>query len=831
VTKILWHSVAPWVGSGYGSQTATFAPRIKALGHDLAISAYYGLMGAKLNWRGITCYPAYAKSYGGDVIVPHAVDHFGGGPGKSFRTVADQGLIITLGDVWTFNAPLLAEMNVAAWVPVDHEHVPPAVVDWFQTMGAIPIAMSRFGERALTEVGFKPLYVPHGIDTSVFCPGDKAEARGRVGLPADAFVVAMVAANVGKDGARKAFYEQILAFGELHRKHPDAVLAIHTDVTSPYGVDIRHLLSDFPESSYWFTDQYAYKVGVPASTIADIYRAADVLTNCSWGEGFGVPIVEAEACGTPVIVTDTTAMPELVGAGWKVPGEPMWHDSQSAWARRPFIASIVAAYEEAYDRARDEQMRAQAWAFAQEYDADRVLAEHWEPALKHLADALARRGDDAARAPGRPQVRVRQADGLLWVDRGTGSEDYLGLAEHEAELAPIVDGLLSAGGVVLDVGAHVGHWALRLAGKAAQVFAVEPNPDAASGLRRNVAVNDLGNVSVLEFAAWDEVAWLRLDDPHAHTGGGSTRTVPGKPDTAGVAGMRLDTSPQLRHLDRLDLVKLDVEGADLHALRGMAGLLSRHHPVLFVECHDYCGYYTRAELEETLSRLGYQWEVAFSYQTHWSPEGPRAEPAKADYLICRPVEPAPVDAAVVAKAARHEHHASQREDELAVALAEAARVRPQTIVEIGCDAGGTLFAWRQLCDAVYGITLADNSYAAGGSARPLACHGAQVHIGDSHDPAALEWLRDQLDGDPVDVLVLDGDHSAEGVRADLANFGPLVRSGGLILMHDIDSRTDPRAQVHQVWPELAERHITSTVRPPTGDGYGWGIIHVGEPWT
>jgi FkbM family methyltransferase len=640
--KLLWHSVAPWVGSGYGQQTATFAPRIKALGHDLAISAYYGLMGAKLNWRGITCYPAYARSYGGDVIVPHAVDHFGGGPGKSFRTVADQGLIITLGDVWTFNAPLLAEMNVASWVPVDHEHVPPAVASWFEVMGAIPIAMSRFGERALTEAGFKPLYVPHGIDTSIFCPGDKAEARARVGLPEDAFVVAMVAANVGKDGARKAFYEQILAFGELHRKHPDAVLAIHTDVTSPYGVDIRHLLSDFPEKSYWFTDQYAYKVGVPASTIADIYRAADVLTNCSWGEGFGVPIVEAQACGTPVVVSDTTSMPELVGAGWKVPGEPMWHDSQSAWARRPFIASIVAAYEEAYEQARGEEMRAQAWGFAQEYDADRVMAEHWEPALKQLADALTRRGEDAARAPGRPQVRVREADGLLWLDRGKGTEDYLGLGEHEAELLGIVEPLLPDGGVLLDVGAHVGHYTLRLAGKASQVFAVEPNPAAVSGLRRNLALNDITNVTVLELAAWDEKTWLMLDDPHGHEGGGSTRTVDstGPDDTrSAVRADRLDASPELHRLDRLDLVKLDVEGADLNALWGMAELLARHRPVLFVECHDYAGYYERADLEALLTELGYGWEVAFTYETHWSPNGPLTEPVKADYLICRPVTP------------------------------------------------------------------------------------------------------------------------------------------------------------------------------------------------
>jgi len=637
--KIIWHSVHPSVGSGYGQQTATFTPRIRDMGHDLAISAYYGVQGFMTSYRGIKCYPAYAKSYGSDVIIPHAVDHFGGGPGHTFRDVADKGLIITLGDVWTFTQPLLAEMNVASWVPIDHEEAPPAVVNWFQMSGAVPIAMSRFGERALRDVGLDPLYVPHGIDTGVFRPGDKVEARERVGLPKDAFVVAMVAANNGRDGSRKAFYEQILAFGELRRKHPDAVLAMHTDVTSPFGVDIRHLLSDFPEGSFLFTDQYAYKVGVPAAQIADIYRAADVLTNTSWGEGFGVPIIEAQACGTPVVVTDTTAMPELVGAGWKVPGERMWHDSQSAWARRPLISGITDAYEQAYDQV-DEHMSARAWAFAQDYDADHVLQEYWKPALERLETALDKRRDEKP-APARRVTTVREADGLAWLDHGPNSGDAIGWADHEKELKPIIEPLLPDGGVLLDVGAHVGHWSLRLAAKASRIHAVEANPATAQILRRNLALNDITNVSVLEFAAWDEDTWLTLEDPNSQDHGGSTRTVPMGPaddkEHVEVPAKRLDQTPDLQELGRLDLVKLDVEGADIHALRGMAGLLAQHKPTLFIETHDVYGYYARGDLEAALTELGYTWSVAHTIETYWTPDGVADEPGYADYLVCKPV--------------------------------------------------------------------------------------------------------------------------------------------------------------------------------------------------
>jgi FkbM family methyltransferase len=632
--KILWHSVAPWAPSGYGQQTALFAPPIKALGHDLVISAYYGLQGADLDWHGIKCLPSYSKMYGADTIVPHALWHFGAGGDDvtKLRDAANRGLVITLTDVWVLDAPLLPDLAVAAWAPIDHETVPPAVQHWFGQTGAIPIAMSRFGERAMREIGLEPIYVPHGVDTSVFFPGDKAEARARIGLPEDAFVVAIVAANVGKDGARKAFAEQITAFAELRRRHSDAVLVLHTDIDAGVGVRIRDLIDDLPEGSCVYTDQYMFKRGLPASKVADIYRAADVYSNTSWGEGFGICIIEAQACGTPVIVTDTTAMPELAGAGWKVPGEPLWHDSQRAWARRPLLAGIIDAYEKAYDGARDEDLRAQAWAFAQAYDVANVMAEYWEPALKTLETALDRRRDDALTTPKAAtlETTLRQADGLLWLDRGNRTDDWIGWSKHEETLGPILDGLLPDGGVFLDVGAHIGRWSLRLAGKASWVYAVEPNPETGKSLVKHLVLNEIKNVSRIPVAAWDVHAQLRLDDANNRLAGGSTRTLEVAEaeatdpvsSEAWVPARPLDDVLELQAADRIDLIKMDVEGADLHALRGMAGLIAKHRPAMVVECHDQYGYYTRAELEAVLTDLGYVWDEV-KYLT-------------SPYLVCTP---------------------------------------------------------------------------------------------------------------------------------------------------------------------------------------------------
>lgn len=161
-----------------------------------------------------------------------------------------------------------------------------------------------------------------------------------------------------------------------------------------------------------------------------------------------------------------------------------------------------------------------------------------------------------------------------------------------------------------------------------------------------------------------------------------------------------------------------------------------------------------------------------------------------------------------------------------------ATIKPRVIVEIGCDRGGTLYAWRQICPRVYGITGVDNSQAAGGSGKPLDAHGATVRVGDSHDPAAWDWLvcRIQADGaplgQPVDVLVIDGDHSYDGVRDDFERYAPLVRRGGLVLLHDIAVVDDPRAEVHRLWPELAGRFRTSEIRSSRPPTYGWGVVHL-----
>ena len=65
------------------------------------------------------------------------------------------------------------------------------------------------------------------------------------------------------------------------------------------------------------------------------------------GEGFGLPVLEAQACGVPAIVTDFTAMSEVCGAGWKVGYDRVWTPMR-AWQAWPHVDEIVESLEECY---------------------------------------------------------------------------------------------------------------------------------------------------------------------------------------------------------------------------------------------------------------------------------------------------------------------------------------------------------------------------------------------------------------------------------------------------------------------------------------------------
>ncbi len=175
----------------------------------------------------------------------------------------------------------------------------------------------------------------------------------------------------------------------------------------------------------------------------------------------------------------------------------------------------------------------------------------------------------------------------------------------------------------------------------------------------------------------------------------------------------------------------------------------------------------------------------------------------------------------IARAAVREHGAIQKEQELASFLALLADHPPEVVVEIGSDAGGTLWAWQQIgARRVIGV---DQPHAGFSSGAALNDHGCEVVYGDSHDQETLEALKDLLAGELVDLLFIDGDHTYVGVRRDFEMYSPLVHDQGMVAFHDICHHPHhPDVGVDMLWRQLGNGAVKTEIitDPPTWGGIG-----------
>jgi len=382
--RILWQSNAPHCPTGYGVQANQILPRM--MKHDkvddVAIFAYWGVQGGIAKWpigngnKRVTVYPAMYDLWGNDVINKH-VNAF------------DANLVITLMDIWVLRPDYGDGFTWCPYMPVDTLTLPEAFLPRLKN-AYLPLTYSRHAEALLNEQGIENVYVPHGVNTKVFRPKRNQKAAKRMlGFEDDCYLVGMVAANKSNP-PRKGFPEAFEAFKALHDAHPEARMYVHTTSTPHMGgPDLEAMARHYGLSGLVrFTQDYYAFLGLDDSTLAELYNAFDVLLLPTMGEGFGIPIIEAQACGTPVIVTDATACPELVGVGWKVPWDHKVWVPTGSWQVYANAAATTEALREAYQSGKTAAMQKQAAEFAHDYDWDVVWNNHWSPLLARLGDEL-----------------------------------------------------------------------------------------------------------------------------------------------------------------------------------------------------------------------------------------------------------------------------------------------------------------------------------------------------------------------------------------------------------------------------------------------------------
>ncbi len=190
--------------------------------------------------------------------------------------------------------------------------------------------------------------------------------------------------------------------------------------------------------------------------------------------------------------------------------------------------------------------------------------------------------------------RHRLSDGLvLWAD-ATDEAVSLPILENRYELNELdfLRRTIKPGDRVIDLGAHIGGYTLRLAalvGPNGRVTAVEASAAHAEALGRSIADNAFHDrAEVVHAAAADVSGQDRLHHPSSGSSAHARLTV-GSGGPAGddeiverIATIRVD---ELALVGPISFIKIDVEGSEGPALRGARGLLERDHPTVVVELH------------------------------------------------------------------------------------------------------------------------------------------------------------------------------------------------------------------------------------------------------
>ena len=387
--RLAWYSNHPVAPTGYGGQTKQVTKRLLAAGHEVHVLSNYGGQQAGCgitDYNGITVWPQGVSQYSTETVDAQAAE-------------IKPDFVFTLYDVWPMNKNQFRGFPTMSWVPVDHYPVGPEVVDWLrgtEQAGPRPaIAMSEFGQRAMSEAGIKSTYIPHAIEAH-FRPTE-SDVRQRMQVPDDAFLIGINAANIGKFPPRKAWGENLQAVSALMHEHDDVYIYLHTDLQRPGGVDLPSLINilDMDPNHIRSVDPLSYRVGLTTEEdLAELYSTMDVLLAASAGEGFGIPVVEAMRCGTPAIVTDFSAQPEIVGdTGWRVEFQLQYDYGQGSFLATPYVPSIIAALNESYAE-RSTAAAVERSAIARErgdlYDADTVFEDKWLPLLDKMREASTR---------------------------------------------------------------------------------------------------------------------------------------------------------------------------------------------------------------------------------------------------------------------------------------------------------------------------------------------------------------------------------------------------------------------------------------------------------
>jgi glycosyltransferase involved in cell wall biosynthesis len=385
--RVLWMSDSPTTPSGYGNVTQRVCSDLADRGHHVSILGWQ-TKGKPVPWQNCMLYSKLHPGYSPNACRAELLDYV---------RQLQPDIVIILTDIWwlrAMNCPDIANFMQTAGIPwafyypidgdAGEKRLPPSWVHILKSVDLL-IAMSRYGQNVTRANGIEPAYIPHGVDTKVFQPpADKDVAKRLLGYEGK-FVVLSDARNQ----LRKMLPRTLEIFRRFALDKDDVILHLHCDPNDTYTHTLEFhydLQSDITflnlTGKVCLTKGMSSSKGIPLEQLVQIYQAADVHLLASWGEGFGLPTLQAAATGVVPLASDYTASQELVtGHGEAIRIHQCLLDQFGLRRALIDIDDAVSKLERLY---RDRQLLAskaqRAREFALPYDWEHLLPQ-WEELL------------------------------------------------------------------------------------------------------------------------------------------------------------------------------------------------------------------------------------------------------------------------------------------------------------------------------------------------------------------------------------------------------------------------------------------------------------------
>jgi FkbM family methyltransferase len=195
-------------------------------------------------------------------------------------------------------------------------------------------------------------------------------------------------------------------------------------------------------------------------------------------------------------------------------------------------------------------------------------------------------------------IKTDLKNGIIWLKNEniaiyTSADNYIEYfiltgGDYENELNKLINISLKPGFVALDIGANIGIQSMRMSqcvGATGKIYSFEPLAHLQKKFKRNIALNNCGNVKLFPWALSDKAETLTMNVNEHEWNQGSFNL--GVPDSAGTPQQITvkvpDDIDEIRDLERIDLIKVDVEGFEYPVLRGLLATLKKHNPRIIFE--------------------------------------------------------------------------------------------------------------------------------------------------------------------------------------------------------------------------------------------------------